>query len=299
MDVGISSMFFGDITIGELASIVEGTEVTSCMDIWYDTPFHLLEDARFRRQVIDAINAMRESGGLRIASHASNVDLNPIAYHPGIQQLVIGEVKESLRFASKIHSECVTIHGGFNTFGKKFTRFDMKLLEKLLDELLEFKAQQGMDMLLSIENDTATANMTRPLESKLYMENVLSRFPELQVTLDVAHVLKSSLDAGSRVIRETRLDVESLHSFLDEYGSRVKIVHVSSPDSSGTHGRIDMTPGSTFSTIMDLVTSKIRSSDAMFIFEYNLESVQGLGAGLPALLSDMSLFKEKYGGTDA
>ena len=286
MKPGVSSMFFGDMTLDDFFGLIQGHDEIHLADIWYDTPFYLLEDDEKKDAIVAAIKKHAESFGLDIVAHAAAFDVNPIAYAPAMQRLTLDETEKSLIFASKIGARLVTLHGGFSSFGTRVTRFDLILFERFLNELENFIGNQALDIILCLENDAATPTMMRPLESLHILQDLLDKHATVNLTLDIAHVIKSTLTKDASLVKEPRVDLDTIAPFLESHGDRVKIVHASCPNKYRTHGRIDFSEDGMFLDVKRQIDRAIDSSNLFCILEYAMEEFSSPGDALDALLVD-------------
>lgn len=286
MKSGVSSMFFGDMSLQDFFRLIEDHYEIRLADIWYDTPFHLLEEDSKRAAIVDAAKKSIDDIGLEVVAHAAAFDVNPIAYSPAMQVLTLEETKKSLVFASKIGARFVTLHGGFSSFGGHVTRYDLVLLERFINELEDFIEHQDLDVTLCLENEAATSTMMRPLESLHILQSLLDKDANVNVTLDIAHVIKSSIANESFIFRDSRIDCNTISSFFETYGERVKIVHASCPNKYRTHGRVDLADDGMFIDIIRKINNTIQTSNLDCIFEYSMEEFSNPGEAMEALIAD-------------
>jgi sugar phosphate isomerase/epimerase len=286
MKAGVSSMFFGDMRASDLFDLLTQHPGASAIDLWYDTPFHLLEDEPARANIVEFVKNRVNVLGLEVVTHAASFDVNPIAYAPALQRLTLAETEASLIFASKIGAKFTTLHGGFSSFGGRVSRFDMILLDRFLLELLDFIDTKQLGITLCLENDAATDTLSRPLESLHVLEDLLDKYPRVGMTLDIAHVIKTTEIEGSCKIREKRLDHKELPAFLKTMGSRVHVVHMSCPNKYRTHGRMDVASDKRLLEIINAVARCIDTSNVPSILEYALEEFTGPAAAMETIMAD-------------
>jgi sugar phosphate isomerase/epimerase len=296
MKVGVSSMFFGDMRADELFSLLGKHPGTRAIDLWYDTPFHLLEDESARPGVVSLARQQLDKLGLEVVTHAAAFDVNPIAYSPAMQRLTLAETQASLEFAGAAGAKLATVHGGFSSFGYRVSRFDLMLLERFIAEVLEFIKKNKLDMTICLENDAASEAMSRPLESLHILENLLEKNPQVGMTLDVAHVIRTTAIEGTCRVRDPRLDAGSLKKFLDVYGERVRIVHLSCPSKYRTHGRMDVNGNELLLGTIHEVARHVNMDAVPCIFEYELEEFDGPGEAMDAIMADAAVLSKKIQG---
>lgn len=296
MRFGVSSMFFGDMRADELLSLLGKHPGTRAIDLWYDTPFHLLEDESARPGVVSLARQQLERLGLEVVTHAAAFDVNPIAYSPAMQRHTLAETQASLVFAGAAGAKLATVHGGFSSFGYRVSRYDLMLLERFIAELLDFIEKKKLDITICLENDAASDAMSRPLESLPIIENLLEKNPQVGMTLDVAHVIRTTTIEGTCRVREPRLDAGALQKFLDVNGARVRIVHLSCPNKYHTHGRMDIAGNELpLGTIRD-VARYVNMDAVPCIFEYELEEFAGPGEAMDAITADAAVLSKKIQG---
>ncbi len=296
MKIGVSSMFFGDMRATELFSLLGKHPGSRAIDLWYDTPFHLLEDEPTRPGVVSLAKQHLEKLGLEAVTHAAAFDVNPIAYSPAMQRHTLAETQASLMFAGAAGANLATVHGGFSSFGTRVSRFDLILLERFIAELLDFIEKKKLDITICLENDAASDAMSRPLESLHIIENILEKNPQVGVTLDVAHVIRTTTIEGACRVREPRLDAGALQKFLDVNWARVRIVHLSCPNKYHTHGRMDVASnGLLLSTIRE-VARYVNMDVVPCIFEYELEEFAGPGEAMDAIMADAAALSKSLQG---
>ena len=293
MKPGVSSMFFGDMPMESFFSLIQGHDDIRLVDIWYDTPFYLLEDDSRKDIVIENVKQQIKDLGLDVVTHAASFDVNPIAYSPAMQLLTIEETKKSLIFASKIGAKLVTLHGGFSSFGGRVTRYDLMLFDRFIEELTSFIDNQALEITICLENDAATSTLMRPLESLHIFQDMLEKHATVSVTLDIAHVIKSSTEVETFIVRDQRIDQNTISSFLNAYGDRVKIMHASCPNKFRTHGRIDFSGAGMFMDIKRKIDTAIDSRDLDCIFEYTVEEFPTPGDAMNAVMVDMATLSGK------
>ncbi|MBD3187900.1 hypothetical protein GF325_13775 [Candidatus Bathyarchaeota archaeon] len=282
-------MFFQEITLIDFLKHVTSNSLITAIDAWYDTPFHLMGGEKRSMHVRDAIRQYRENNEIAIVSHLKSVDVNPIAYSPAMREMTLSETKKSMDFASSIQASHVTVHGGFNSFGKKFSRLDGRLLEQFLVELLEYKNDQGYKYEICLEHDSATKGCIRPCESYHFFSGLLEKVDGLNVTLDLAHVMKSSLVFEGSRYRDKRIDSSSFKEFISTWKKKIKVIHVSSPSEQCTHDRIDFSADHGFSTLIDTLVTTCEMDDIPIIFEYTMGATQVTQEDLSNLEEDMAV----------
>jgi len=284
-------MFFGDLSSSEFFSLIQDHGEIRLVDIWYDTPFYLLDEDSNKETIINTLKKRIDDLSLEVVAHAAAFDVNPIAYSPAAQLLTLEETKKALIFASKIGARFVTLHGGFSSFGGRVTRYDLMLFERFIDELVAFIEAQALEITLCLENDAATPNMMRPLESLHVFQTLLDKHETINVTLDIAHVIKSSISNDQFIVRDPRIDRDTISSFLDSNGKRVKIVHASYPNKYRTHGRIDVSD-ETFLDVARKIQHAIDPSNFRCIFEYTVEEFSNPCDAMDALVADATSVTE-------
>ncbi|NMC06011.1 MAG: sugar phosphate isomerase/epimerase [Candidatus Lokiarchaeota archaeon] len=295
MKAGFSSMFFGDMRAPDLLALLGTSQAGRWFDFWFDTPCYLLEGEPARHDIVSMVRRQLEWRGMGIVTHAAAFDVNPIAYSPAMQRHTLAETQASLEFASDAGANLVTLHGGFSSFASRVSSYDVMLLDKFCDELLDFVERRKLDITLCLENDAATEVMARPLESLHIMEAVLEKHPRLCVTIDVSHVLKTSTMARAMLARDSRLDASALPGFLKKFGSRVRILHFSSPNRYRAHGRIDLNKDAQFIKVFQEICRHMNVAAVPCIFEYAIEEFGSPTEAINAIIEDATALSEKIG----
>ncbi len=296
MKVGVSSMFFGDMKATELFSLLGKHPGTKAIDLWYDTPFYLLEDETARSAVVSLARQQLEKLGLEVVTHAAAFDVNPVAYSPAMQRHTLAETEASLKFASVAGAKVVTVHGGFSSFGSRVSTFDLVLFERFIAELLEFIEKEKLDIKICLENDAASEAMSRPLESLHIIDNMLEKQPQVGITLDVAHVIKTTSIEGTCQVREPRLDARALPEFLKKHSKRIRVVHLSCPNKYRTHGRMDLAGNDLLLGTIHEVARHVDMDALPCIFEYALEEFANPGEAIGAIKVDAKALSQRIWG---
>ncbi|MEX2684787.1 MAG: sugar phosphate isomerase/epimerase family protein [Candidatus Sigynarchaeota archaeon] len=292
MKAGVSSMFFGDMRSIELFSLLGRYPTTRVIDLWYDTPFHLLADEAGRLGVISSTKQQLDKSGMEIVTHAAAFDVNPIAYSPAMQRHTLAETRASLVFASAMGAKLATLHGGFSSFGSRVSRFDIILLERFIAELLDFIEKEKLDITICLENDAASESMSRPLESLYIIENMLEKNPQIGITLDLAHVIKTTNIEATCHVREPRLSRSTMKDFLNVHGGRIRVLHLSSPNKHRTHGRMNLASNELLLGTIHEIACYVNMDAVPCIFEYDLEEFAGPSEAMDAITADAALISK-------
>ncbi|MHA1791396.1 MAG: sugar phosphate isomerase/epimerase family protein [Promethearchaeota archaeon] len=287
MKIGLSSMFFGEYDMDFLFKIYKQEKMFKIMDIWYDTPFYLMESDAQKGGIVKKIIDMKNELEIETVSHLASVDINPVAYNPKMREISLVELKKSLEFADAIGSRNVVLHGGFNSFGSTFSDYDSELLSNLIGALLTHVEKNNLDIKLCIENDAATLNMTRPLESILELEEILNKFKNIYLTLDMAHVLKSSRVKKIANVQHPWLHAENVGDFIKQWCKKIRIIHISAPSSNNTHWRIPGADPDAFSSIMKSIKRYCSVKDVFFIIEYSMMMAESVDALISLIKKDI------------
>jgi len=296
MKAGVSSMFFGDIPAVEMFSLLGKYPGIRVIDLWYDTPFHLLVDETDRPGVISFTKQQLKQLSMEIVTHAAAFDVNPVAYSPAMQRHTLAETQASLVFASAIGAKLATLHGGFSSFGSRVSRFDIILLERFIADLLDFIEKKKLDLTICLENDTATETMSRPLESLYIIENILEKNPQIGMTLDLAHVIKSTTIEGTCRVHEPRLSASTLKDFIEVNGGRIRVMHLSCPNTHHTHGRMNVDRDEFLFRAIREIARQVNMDAVPCIFEYELEEFAGPGEVMDAITADADIISKRLDG---
>jgi len=286
-------MFFGDMDMAEFFDMLSGNPGVKLVDLWYDTPFYLLEDDARRKDIVAIARKRLLELGVEVVTHATAFDVNPIAYSPAAQRLTLDESKKSLVFANQAGARLVTLHGGFSSFIDRVSRFDLVLLERFINELIEYIKDQKLDIMLCIENDAASDTMSRPFEALNILNDMLDKHPALGCTVDLAHVLKTTIMEETCRVREQRLDCKHLPAFAKRYADRIKVLHFSSPTKYRTHGRVDLSGSSIFFDTLQSIKQSVDLDKMACIFEYALEDFDSPATAMAAIAADASTLAKK------
>ena len=288
MKFGVSSMFFGDMSIESFFSEVEDVKGIRLIDLWYDTPFHLMETPKKRSNVIKKVIEWKNKSGLDLISHAASIDINPIAYNPALRLSSIIEAKKSLYFANDLGIKKVTLHGGSSSFASPVSRNDREFLKLFLNELLNFLENERLPIQICIENDAGTNGNTRPFELWSLFKEILIQMPTLGITLDLAHVLKTN---GMSRCTGNKIKINAAMDITRKFPDRIHIIHISEPNAIRTHGRTSDDAYELFSRVMSTLKEHRSLENLNVILEYASEEFAGIKAMKAAISADIKRLK--------
>ncbi len=294
MKIGVSSMFFGDMTLEAFLDTLRKHEWIDVVDIWYDTPFYLLASDADRAGATATIRAYKESHGVDTVSHLASIDINPVCYNPAVQELALREAFKSVDFAASIGSSLVVLHGGFSSFGSPTTPYDVKLLVSFAGRVIRYIEEKNLSVRVCVENDASTPNAIRPLEHVDVAEKLLDTHSDLHVVVDLAHVLKSSSTPVNMVsqVGKRKFDLENFGPFIERHASRICMIHASTPDVQRTHGRMDLARDSTSKGLVHHLATCLDLDNVPVVFEYAMETFGGHDEALRCIHSDAIAFSQ-------
>lgn len=137
------------------------------------------------RDQADAVKDQLSTTNLRITLHATYRDLNIASINPGVRQLSVAQVNESLEVAHNLGADVVTIHPG-KVAGRKIPRADSMLcLTKSLKELSDYAEDLGV--LLAIENMAGEKKLCKTAPEILEVLNAVDA-ENIGATIDFSHV---------------------------------------------------------------------------------------------------------------
>ena len=150
-----------------------------------------------------------------ISIHGPIKDINISSYNPRIRRTSIKELKETIKFASKLSDNILylVIHGGQNSF-RSPSQFEKsylpKAMEYTIDTLKELmKDCEEFGIQLSIENMTYSPWR---LSSKLkFLDQIFMELPTLKFTFDYAHGLHGSERYSFRILKNYINRLISVH----------------------------------------------------------------------------------------
>jgi sugar phosphate isomerase/epimerase len=158
---------------------------------------------------VERLEEMRSSYNIEYSVHAPYADTNLAADDDLIREWVLKRIRASIRFTSELSAECLVIHPGWTTATERFSRGrSWELNLRSLHWLMRYAGEYGVDCLI---------------------ENVPSPTPYLLVSVDDFELFEEEMRPPMNYV----LDVAHAHLqeeeylFIEEFGSKIKHVHVS------------------------------------------------------------------------
>jgi sugar phosphate isomerase/epimerase len=216
MRISCSSLFLWNYHTNEIIEILSRAGIDS-IEFWPETP-----EFWMHRHEPDAIKQLKETISTltdHCTVHVPILDLNASSYNEYVCKATIMETLWAIDLSSILEASVLTIHPGHRTVHRAPTPMDWDRFYHYLSVCIKHANQVGVTLALE--------NMTRNIRSMCYdtagMSEVLLKFPDLMVTLDIAHALYSGKYTAMK--------------FIDELGDR--IIHVHSGD---VHNKIPHYP---------------------------------------------------------
>ncbi len=211
MKVGLSTWSLLNIELVRAIRLICESGLQS-IELWGEPPH-----AYPGRTNVTAIRDVLSPYDVQISVHGPFHELNPGCIYPPVSESVSKTLEEFVRFADRVGATTITFHPGHS-----FT-------EGLVDESIRRTVQvlkglekaAGGSVRINIENEVLNdSGFAFYLGSRReWLDNILSRVPELGVTLDTGH---------------SNVNGEDPVRFLKRYGRKVSHVHL-----NNNHGRAD------------------------------------------------------------
>lgn len=217
MRISCSSLFLWDYGIEEMIEILYLAGIES-IEFWAETPVfwkHRHEPGAVE-QIMDLISAFTD----QCTVHTPILDLNPSSYNERVCEATIEETLWAIGLTSELGASILTIHPGSRTVQRQPTPADWDRFHNYLGACIEYA--NSSDVILALENPTPKVKSM--CHNPAQMGEVLSRYQDLMMTLDVPHALQISKDNA--------LD------FIEEMGDRIVNVHI-----GAVHNGIPHYPG--------------------------------------------------------
>lgn len=183
-----------------------------CIELWGEPPH-----AYPSRTNVAAVRDALSQYDVEVSVHGPFHDLNLGSVYRPLSEFVSRTLKESVRFAEKIGATTITFHPG-HAFTEGLVDESMRGAVRVLRGLVK---EAGGSVRINVENEVLNeSGFAFYLGSKSrWLDLLLSRVPELGVTLDTGH---------------SNVNGEDPVRFLKRYGRRISHVHL-----NNNRGRTD------------------------------------------------------------
>ncbi|MCD4846488.1 MAG: sugar phosphate isomerase/epimerase [Methanosarcinales archaeon] len=205
MRISCSSLFLWDYHTNEIIEILTRAGIDS-IEFWPETP-----EFWMHRHEPDAIEQLKKTISVltdHCTVHAPILDLNASSYNEHVCKATIMETLWTIDLSSMLEASILTIHPGHRTVHRAPTPMDKDRFFHYLSVCIEYASQVGITLALE--------NMTRDIRSMCYdvagMSEVLLKYPDLMITLDIAHALYSGKDTAMEFIHELGDRIVNVHS---------------------------------------------------------------------------------------
>lgn len=217
MRISCSSLFLWDFSVEEIIEILSSAGIET-LEFWAETPEFWLH-----RHEPDTVNRLRDT--LSVLSHEYTVhapvmDLNASSFNEHVCEATIIETEWAIDLTAILDASILTIHTGKRSVSRHPTADEWGRFYNYLTVCTDHASE--MDVTLALENPTPSVRGMCYVPSE--MGEVLARFPDLMMTLDIPHALQ--IDKGNAM------------KFIDTLGDKIVNVHV-----GGMHNGIPHYPG--------------------------------------------------------
>ena len=153
------------------------------VELW--TEYHRLCLDLIREEEIEEIRQRVRSHGLGVSVHAPIRDVNLSSLNYGIRNESVRQIKDAVRFASKVEAPIVVIHPGRNTSQKD----PFEWTETVFLESLQEVTEEAEEEAITIAMENMELRGGEYLTSAEALVSVIERIdsPYLEATFDVAH----------------------------------------------------------------------------------------------------------------
>ncbi len=214
MEISCSSMFLWDYGIDEIADILDQAGIEN-IEFWTETPEFWQH--RHDATVVEHLEDVMSTFFRHCTVHAPVMDLNPSSYNEHVRKATIKETLWAIDLSSKLDARVLTIHPGNRTVKRQPIPEE---IEWFLDYLTVCTGYaREMSIVLALEN--ISPRLQNMCYEPSHMGDVLARYPDLMMTLDIAHALQTSQDNAI--------------DFIDELGARIVNVHVGGVQNGTPH----------------------------------------------------------------
>lgn len=205
MRISCSSLFLWDYGIEDIIEILVEAGIEN-VEFWAETPefWRKRHEAGAVKYLGDAISVLTE----RCTVHAPILDLNASSYNEHVCEATIKEGLWAIDLARKLDASVLTIHPGSRTVHRPPTPEDWDRFYHYLTVITRYANDAGVT--LALENLTPRVQSMCHIPSQ--MAEVLEKYPDLMMTLDIPHALQ--------------VDIDNALEFISELGERIVNVHI-------------------------------------------------------------------------
>lgn len=212
--ISCSSLFLWEYPVHDIMDILRKSGINS-VEFWAETPFFWMK--RNEEAAIAELKRSISSMPDGCTMHAPVMDLNPSSYNYLVHEATIKETLWSMDLARTIGARVLTVHPGKRTAHRRPTNEDWEKLMKYLKISIEKANRLGIDLSLENSMPGVQSMCSNPDE----MREVLDQVPGLFFTFDVVHAFLES--------------PKTILSFVDEFGDKLKNVHIGAPHNGKPH----------------------------------------------------------------
>jgi sugar phosphate isomerase/epimerase len=205
MRISCSSLFLWDYSIDKIIEILALAGIES-IEFWAETP-----EFWMHRYEPDAVYHLKETISTltdHCTVHVPILDMNASSYNEHVCRATIKETLWAIDLSSMLEASVLTIHPGHRTVHRTPTAMDRDRFFIYLTVCTAYAHEKGV--ILALEN------LTKGTQSMCYdpaqMTDVLTRYPDLMMTLDIAHALQSGADNALEFINRLGDRIVNVHS---------------------------------------------------------------------------------------
>lgn len=217
MRISCASLFLWDFSVEDMVEILSKAGIEN-MEFWAETPefWRHRHEPGIADKLKDTISVLSD----KCTVHAPIMDLNASSFNEHVRNATIIETKWAIDLTAKLDASLLTIHPGKRTVNRAPTPEDQDRFLNYLTVSIDHADE--MDVTLALENPTPSIRSM--CYDPVLMGNVLAKFPDLMMTLDIPHALQ--------------IDVNNAMKFIDDLGDRIVNIHV-----GGIHDGVPHYPG--------------------------------------------------------